>query len=109
MASKARVYFQHALKVKPNFLCAKYCLVSPQTATTDKDVRDVAAGTNQLESLWTRTGKRTWRMSFALAQAYDAAARTEDASSQWEETLKLAPLSKHEELLALRNKETLSK
>jgi tetratricopeptide (TPR) repeat protein len=103
LATKAKAYFDRALKIKPNSLCVKYHLALLQTTSPNKSVVDVAAGTKLLESVWSRTGKRSWRMSFALVKAYDAAKRKADADNQWEATLALAPAGKHAELSSLRN------
>ncbi|MBS0203573.1 MAG: hypothetical protein JSS49_11780 [Planctomycetes bacterium] len=102
-ASKAKAYYERALKIKPNCLCAKYGLARLQTTSSDKSVSDLTGGTKLLESIWSRTGKRSWRMSFALVQAYDAAKRKGDAERQWDTTLALAPASQHAELNAKRN------
>jgi tetratricopeptide (TPR) repeat protein len=90
-AAKAKAYFERALKTKPNCIYASFHLAVLQTTTDEKAVRDVPAGLKVLESLWTRTGKRSWRMSVALAKAYDAANRKGDANRQWETALALAP------------------
>jgi tetratricopeptide (TPR) repeat protein len=103
LATKAKAYFDRALKIKPNSLCVKYHMALLQTTSGNKSVLDVAAGTKLLESVWSRTGKRSWRMSFALVKAYDAAKHKADADNQWEATLALAPPSKHAELNSLRN------
>lgn len=101
-ASRAKAYFEQALKIKPNCGCAKYWLARLQTTSSDKSVRDVTAGTKTLESLWSRTNKRSWRISLALAKAYDADNRTPDADRQWEATSALAPADVHSDLKSQR-------
>jgi tetratricopeptide (TPR) repeat protein len=102
-ASRAKAYLEKALAIKPSCLCAKYWLARLQTTSADKSVQDVAAGTKLLESLWSRTGKRSWRISFALVRAYDAAERTADSDRQWATTLAMAPAGKHAELKSQRS------
>jgi tetratricopeptide (TPR) repeat protein len=96
--SKAKAYFLAALRIDPNCHHASYWLGRLQTTAADETVRDVDAGIALLESAWSRAGKRSWRISFALVQAYDAAKRPVDAHRQWETTLALTPVQKHDEL-----------
>lgn len=103
LASKAKAYFERALKIKPNCTCAKFHLGVLQTTTNETNVRDIAGGIKLLESVWTRTGKRSWRTSVALAEAYEAAERQSDAKGQWEIAITLAPERERAKLISRRN------
>jgi hypothetical protein len=95
---KAKVFLERALKIDPDCHQAAYFLGRLQTTSSEKSVRDVDAGIKLLESAWSRTGKRSWRIGFALVKAYDAGKRDSDATRQWEATLALAPVRVHEQL-----------
>lgn len=96
--SRAMAFFERTLKIKPNCLCAKHWMSRIQTTTSNKKIQDLEGGIKLLESVWSRTGKRSWRISFDLVRAYDNAKRKDAADQQWEVTLRLAPSNEHADL-----------
>ena len=95
---KAKAYFERALGIESDCQHAAFWLGRLLTSSTDKTVRNVEEGIRLLEDVWKMTGERSWRISFALVQAYDAGARADQATKQWETTLALAPVREHERL-----------
>jgi tetratricopeptide (TPR) repeat protein len=96
--SKAKAYFERALKINPDCEYARYWLGHLQATSTEARVRDLDAGIAMLESTWSFSRKRSWRVGVALARAYDAANRGPAANSQWKATLELVPVSERSKL-----------
>lgn len=96
--TKAKAYFERALKINPDCQYAKYWLGYLQTTSTETRVRDLDAGIALLESTWSFSAKQSWRIGVALARAYDAAGRELAASRQWKTTLELVPISERSNL-----------
>lgn len=90
-ATRAKVELERSLKVKPKNPCATVWLARLQTTAKKETVRDVAAGTQTLEAMWTESGGRSWRLGYFLVEAYVAANRKADAETLWKTVLALAP------------------
>lgn len=90
-ATRAKVELERSLKVKPKNPCATVWLARLQTTAKKDTVRNVAAGTQTLETMWTESGGRSWRLGYFLVEAYVAANRKADAETLWKTVLSLAP------------------
>ncbi len=101
-ATQAKSGFERALKVNSDLDWVKYWNARLQTTSTAPAVQNVAEGTKTLEALWEKSSKKSWRLSNALVQAYDAADRKPDADKLWAQTLELAPQARHEKLATER-------
>src|SRR5262249_28003589 len=96
--SKAKALFGRAISINSRCDCANYWLACLQSTSSDQSVKDPGAGTRLLESLWSGSDKKSWRLSFALVRAYDADKKADDAEQQWNATLTLAPAEEREKL-----------
>ena len=67
--ARAKANFDNALKIKADCLCAKLWLRESRRRPLKKGWRDVQTGTKTLETLWEKTGKRSWRLGYFLVEA----------------------------------------
>lgn len=102
--SRSKANFDKALKIKRDCLCARLWLARVQTTAKQAGPRDVDAGTQALEYLWEKTGKRSWRLGYFLVEAYIAGLQLGKEAKLWDRVLEMAPREQRDQIIANHKK-----